>query len=92
MLKSITPHESKASIYNKPHAGDDKIASPTAAEASPLLRLCRRLVAALWRQLCLHIESAYIHDPRELSPVNPLRPTSLGGKQIADIWLLNSKH
>jgi hypothetical protein len=40
-----------------------EIASPITAEASTLLRLCRRLLTTLWRRLCLDIESAYVRDP-----------------------------
>ena len=70
---------------------EDEITQAAHAKTSKWLRLGRTMLASFWRRLGLDIEAAYARDPRELTQPDPFKPTSLTGKQIADIWLLNSK-
>ncbi len=88
---------SQSIIRNHDSAGDPRttaheIARVAHAEPSSWIRFCRRLLSALWqRRPRFDVESMYARDPRDSPTPNPTRPTSLSGKLVADIWLLNSK-
>jgi hypothetical protein len=51
----------------------------------------RTVIARLWQRFCHDLDSRCYPVEREVTSPDPFRPTSLSGKQIADIWLLNSK-
>jgi hypothetical protein len=51
----------------------------------------RMALASYWRRICRDIDSRCYPVERKLTPPDPSKPTSLSGKLVADIWLLNSK-
>jgi hypothetical protein len=51
----------------------------------------RMAMASYWRRICQDIDSRCYPVERKLTPPDLSKPTSLSGKLVADIWLLNSK-
>ena len=85
---------SQSIIHNpdgKTRRSDNEITPMAHAESSKWIGLCRLWVATLWGRFWVDIDSrCYPVEPKPTSP-NPFTPTSLKSKQVADIWLLNSK-
>ncbi|MEO8395457.1 MAG: hypothetical protein ABI700_20860 [Chloroflexota bacterium] len=84
------------SIPRKNNSADntrDQELTQAAHDQTPkLIRVGRMLLLALWqRRPHWDVESMYRRDERELTSPDPTKPTSLSGKLVADIWLLNSK-
>ena len=51
-----------------------------------------KFFAWLKRLFSWDVEAMYKFDERDVPALNPSKPTSLDGRLVADIWMLNSKH
>jgi hypothetical protein len=93
MFRSTTPESDSVSLQFNTGNNQEASAAPVYAEPSKRFVIWRRLIANLWQRLPrFDAESMYKRDERDLPSPDPRKPTSLSARQIADIWLLNSKH
>jgi hypothetical protein len=92
MFQSTTPNIDDMGVAVNTCQIEDEITSLAHTKPVNLIGICQTLIASLWqRRPRYDIESMYNRDGQALTSPDPLKPTSLSGKQIADIWLLNSK-
>jgi len=71
---------------------EESITHCAQAKPSNWISTGRMAMASYWRRICRDIDSRCYPVERKLTPPDPSKPTSLSGKVVADMWLLNSKH